>query len=56
MPLIMKAHKRVGVEFIGAPEYIHYDAFLDANPGNGGRLVIGNGCVISTKTVILTHD
>lgn len=23
MPLIMKAHKRVGVEFIGAPEYIH---------------------------------
>lgn len=56
MPLIMKAYKRVGVDFIGAPEYIHYDAFLDANPGNGGRLVIGNGCVISTKTVILTHD
>lgn len=38
MPLIMKAHKGVDVEFIEAPEYIHYDAFLDANPGNGGRL------------------
>lgn len=43
MPLIMKAHKGVDVEFIEAPEYIHYDAFLDANPGNGGRLVIGYG-------------
>lgn len=56
MPLIVKSNKIVGVEFLGFPEYIHYDAFLDANPIGGGNLTVGNQCVISTKVVILTHD
>ena len=46
MPLIVKSNKIVGVEFLGFPEYIHYDAFLDANPIGGGNLTIGNQCVI----------
>lgn len=52
MNLIMMAHKLVGVTFIGRPEYIHQDAFLD---GSGG-LSIDSNVVISTRVIILSHD
>ena len=52
LSLIMYAHKTQGVMFRGRPRYIHTNAYLD---GLGG-LQIGNGVVISTRVVILTHD
>lgn len=52
MPLICKAHRSQGVKFTGRPEYIHYDAYLDPS----GGLSIARGAVISTRTIILTHD
>ncbi len=52
MPLICKAHRSQGVQFTGRPEYIHYDAYLDPS----GGLSIAEGAVISTRTIILTHD
>lgn len=52
MKLIIQAHKIVGVKFEGMPEYIHQDAYLDPS----GGLTISEGCVVSTKVIILTHD
>lgn len=52
MTITMEAHKLVGVKFVGRPEYIHQDAFLDAS----GGLVIHEGVVISTQVIILSHD
>ena len=52
MKLITHAHKSQGVKFIGKPEYIHQDAYLDPS----GGLTIGMGTVISTRVIILTHD
>lgn len=52
MKLLVTAHKAVGVKFSGMPEYIESDAYLDPS----GGLTIGKGAVISTRTVILTHD
>lgn len=52
MTLLIKAHASQGVKFEGRPEYIQQDAYLD---GSGG-LTIGEGVVISTKVIILTHD
>lgn len=52
MKLIVRAHKTVGVKFEGMPEYIHQDAYLDPS----GGLTLSEGCVISTRTIILTHD
>lgn len=46
------AHKSQGVKFVGRPEYIHQDAYLDPS----GGLTIHEGAVISTKVIILTHD
>ena len=46
------AHKSQGVRFIGMPEYIQRDAYLDSS----GGLTIGGNVVISTKVIILTHD
>lgn len=45
-------HKSQGVKFIGTPEYIQLDAYLDAS----GGLNISEGVVISTKVIILSHD
>lgn len=51
--LIVYAHKVVGCVFPSSPpEYIDYDAHLDAS----GGLTICDGVVISTKVIILTHD
>lgn len=50
--LIVRAHKIVGVKFEGMPEYIHQDAYLDPS----GGLTLSEGCVVSTKVIILTHD
>lgn len=52
MRLIVMAHKSQGVKFVGRPEYIHQDAYLDPS----GGLTIHEGAVISTKVIILTHD
>lgn len=52
MRLIVLAHKSQGVKFIGRPEYIQQDAYLDPS----GGLAISQGVVISTKAIILTHD
>lgn len=52
MPLIKAAHKSQGVKFEGAPEYIHTDAYLDPS----GGLYIESEVVISTRTIVLTHD
>lgn len=52
MRVLMFAHKLVGVKFIGKPEYIQYDAFLDAS----GGLSIEKNVVISTRVIILSHD
>lgn len=52
MNLIILAHKCVGVKFTGHPEYIHYDAMLDAS----GGLTVEKDVVISTRVIILTHD
>lgn len=52
MALIVKAHKTVGVHFVGKPAYIHTDAMLDPS----GSLTISEKVVISTKVIILTHD
>lgn len=52
MKLIVKAHKAAGVKFDGMPEYIDYNAHLDPS----GGLAIGEGVVISTRVIILTHD
>lgn len=49
---IVLAHKSQGVKFIGLPEYIHQDAYLDPS----GGLTISKDAVISTKVIILTHD
>lgn len=50
--LIVAAHKSQGVKFIGMPEYIHQDAYLDPS----GGLTINKDVVISTRVIILTHD
>lgn len=52
MKLLLKAHKTVGVKFIGNPRYIQLDSMLDPL----GGLSIGSNVVISTKVIILTHD
>ncbi len=52
MKLIVRAHKTVGVKFEGMPEYIHQDSYLDPS----GGLTLCEGCVVSTKVIILTHD
>lgn len=52
MRILMSAHKSQGVKFIGTPEYIQLDAYLDAS----GGLTISEGVVISTKVIILSHD
>lgn len=52
MRILMAAHKSQGVKFIGTPEYIQLDAYLDAS----GGLSISEGVVISTKVIILSHD
>lgn len=52
MLLIKAAHKSQGVKFEGFPEYIHTDAYLDPS----GGLYIESGVVISTRTIVLTHD
>lgn len=52
MRLIVSAHRSQGVKFIGRPEYIQQDAYLDPS----GGLTICHGVVISTKVIILTHD
>lgn len=52
MKLLIKAHKSQGVKFLGNPEYIHQDAYLDPS----GELTIEKDVVISTKVIILTHD
>lgn len=52
MDLVVMAHKSQGVKFIGAPNYIHQDAYLDPS----GGLTIGDDVVISTRVIILTHD
>lgn len=52
MKVIVTAFKCIGVNFVGKPEYIHYDAFLDAS----GGLTIEKDVVISTKVIILSHD
>lgn len=52
MLLIKAAHKSQGVKFEGFPEYIHTDAYLDPS----GGLYIESGAVISTRTIVLTHD
>lgn len=52
MRLLVAAHRSQGVNFIGRPEYIHQDAYLDPS----GGLTIGNDAVISTRVIILTHD
>lgn len=52
MKLIVQAHQIVGVKFEGMPEYIHQDAYLDPS----GGLTLSEGCVVSTKVIILTHD
>lgn len=52
MKLIVMAHRSQGVKFIGQPEYIHQDAYLDPS----GGLTIGEKTVISTRVIILTHD
>lgn len=50
--ILMAAHKSQGVKFIGTPEYIQLDAYLDAS----GGLTLSEGVVISTKVIILSHD
>lgn len=51
--LIIAAHKVAGCIFpLSAPEYIDFDAHLDAS----GGLTICDNVVISTKVIILTHD
>lgn len=51
--LIVAAHEVVGCTFpTSPPEYIDYDAHLDAS----GGLTICDGVVISTRVIILTHD
>ncbi|MEJ8741352.1 acyltransferase [Phocaeicola sp. HCN-6420] len=52
MYFIVKAHKSQGVHFIGTPEYIQKDAYLDPS----GGLTIYQGVVISTRVIVLTHD
>ena len=53
MHLIVKAHKTMGVRFLGGgAEYIDFHSHLDPS----GVLSLGNGCVISTNVIILTHD
>lgn len=52
MSLIVLAHKSQGVKFIGRPEYIQQDAYLDPS----GGLTIGKDVVISTRVIVLTHD
>lgn len=52
MKLITLAHKSQGVRFAGRPEYIQQDAYLDPS----GGLTVGEGVVISTRVIILTHD
>lgn len=52
MFFLIAAHKSQGVKFVGRPEYIHQDVYLDPS----GRLTIGQDVVISTKVTILTHD
>lgn len=49
---IVRAHKKVGVIFLGKPEYIDYHSHLDST----GGLSISKGAVISTNVIILTHD
>ncbi len=51
--LIVLAHRMAGCIFpSSSPEYIDYDAHLDAS----GGLTICDDVVISTKVIILTHD
>jgi acetyltransferase-like isoleucine patch superfamily enzyme len=52
MFFIVLAHKSQGVKFIGKPEYIQNDAYLDPS----GGLTICKSSVISTHVIILTHD
>lgn len=52
MKLMIKAHSCSGVFFSGKPEYIDYNSHLDPS----GGLTIGEGVVISTRVIILTHD
>ena len=52
MRILVAAHKSQGVKFIGTPEYIQLDAYLDAS----GGLTLSEGVVISTKVIILSHD
>lgn len=52
MSVTIAAHRSQGVIFNGRPEYIHHDAYLDPS----GGLTIHQGAVISTRTIILTHD
>ncbi len=41
-----------GVQFVGNPNYIDYNTYLDPI----GGLILGNNVVISTNVIILTHD
>lgn len=50
--LIIKAYRVVGATFDGRPEYIDNHSFIDVS----GGVTIGEGAVISTNVVILSHD
>lgn len=52
MALITKAHLVNGVKFLGKPKFIHPNVNLDASL----PIFLGEGIVISTGVLILTHD
>lgn len=52
LKMLVSAHKSQGVKFVGKPEYIQLDSYLDPS----GGLTISEGVVISTRVIILSHD
>lgn len=50
--ILQIAYEIQGVKFKGPAKYIHHDVYLD----NLGGVFIGKGLVMSTKSVVLTHD
>lgn len=54
MKTIVKLYKKVGVIFDGKPKYIDRNAAIDCF--SKGKIYIGDGSVITSNVLILTHD
>ena len=52
--MIVKHYKKLGMNIIGTPFYIHPDVYFDGS--DYGLITLEDGCSISRDVIFLTHD